>query len=95
MAIEIKQQKKSNFGLWLAILILVLIAGWLAWSFLKPVSLTKQFKIEDLIPSSQLIPAQLDIKGVLNNPVFQTLTAHITWPLSVPPLGRSNPFQPF
>jgi len=95
MAIEIKQQKKNNIGLWLIVLVLVLIAGWLGWSFFKPVHLIKQPQLKDLLPSSQLIPAQLDVEGIVNNPIFQTLTSHITWPISFPPLGRSNPFRPF
>jgi len=95
MAIEIKRQNKTNFGLWLAVLILVCIAGWLGWSFLKPVYVAEEPTFDELFPVAPLVPQQLDIEGVLNNSIFQTLKIHITWPLALPPLGRTNPFKPF
>jgi hypothetical protein len=97
MAIEVKQQKSSNLGPFLIIAIILIIIGWLAWSFLKPSDFFKQPDIKDILPSSsqELIDAELNIGQVLNHRVFQTLAPHIIWPLEVPELGRPNPFKPF
>jgi hypothetical protein len=81
----------------MAIILVLIIIGWVGWSFLKPSKILKTPEIEDLLPSSsqELIEAKLDIGIILNNSVFQTLSSHITWPLDVPDLGRANPFKPF
>ena len=95
MAIQIQSQKKTNIGLIIAVVVLVLIAGWLGWSFLKPVPINRKPSLQDVLPSSSPVPSELHVNKVLNSPVFQTLIPHITWPLSIPSLGRSNPFKPF
>jgi hypothetical protein len=97
MAIEIKKQKKNNIGLFLIIIFVLIIIGWIGWNFLKPIEILKKPEIKDLLPlsSQELIDAKLDIGKVLNNVVFQTLGSHITWPLDIPDLGRPNPFKPF
>lgn len=95
MAIQIQSQKKTNIGLIIAVIVLVILAGWLGWSFFKPVKPSQGPNLQDVLPSSSFIPSELHLNNVLNNPIFQTLTPHITWPLSIPVLGRSNPFKPF
>jgi len=97
MAIEVRQRKKSNLGILLVIILILVIAGWLVWSFLKPIEILQKPKIEDLLPGStqELISAELNVNQVFNHPVFQTLTSHIVWPLEIPQLGRKNPFEPF
>ena len=96
MAIQIQSRKKTNIGLIIAVVVLVVIAGWLGWSFFKPIQPGKELNLQDVLPSSSsLIPSELQLNKVLDNPVFQTLIPHITWPLSIPSLGRSNPFRPF
>ncbi|MDD3487744.1 MAG: hypothetical protein PHH35_00025 [Candidatus Pacebacteria bacterium] len=97
MAIEIRQNKQSNLGGLIIFILVLVIGGWLAWSFLKPIDLFQKPKIEDLLPSSvqELISAELNVSQIFNHPVFYTLTAHVVWPLEVPQLGRKNPFNPF
>ena len=97
MAIEIKQQKKNNIFIYLVIILLLIMIGWVGWSFFKPSKIFSEPDIEDLLPTSsqELIEAKLDIEMVSNNPVFQTLNSHISWPLDVPDLGRVNPFKSF
>ncbi|MFA5360770.1 MAG: hypothetical protein WC320_02270 [Candidatus Paceibacterota bacterium] len=97
MAIEVKQQKSSNLGSFLIIILVLIMIGWLVWEFLKPSDFFKQPDIKDLLPASSqgLIEAELDINQVFNHPVFQTLSPHIVWPLEIPELGRPNPFKPF
>jgi len=97
MAIEIKKQKKNNTLLYLFIILVLFLIGWIGWSFFKPGEIFQKPDIEDLLPSSsqELIEAKLDIGIILNNSVFQTLGSHITWPLDIPDLGRANPFKPF
>ena len=97
MAIEIKKQKKNNTLLYLFIILVLFLIGWIGWSFFKPGEIFQKPDIEDLLPSSsqELIKVKLDIGIVSNHPVFQTLISHITWPLDVPDLGRANPFKPF
>jgi len=97
MAIEIKQQKKNNIFIYVVIILLLIMIGWVGWSFFKPSDIFSEPDIEDLLPTSsqELIEAKLDIEMVSNNPVFQTLNSHISWPLNVPDLGRVNPFKSF
>ena len=97
MAIEIKQQKKNNIFIYLVIILLLIMIGWVGWSFFKPSKIFSEPDIEDLLPTSsqELIEAKLDIEMISNNPVFQTLNSHISWPLDVPDLGRVNPFKSF
>jgi len=97
MAIEIKKQKNNNILLYLFIILILSLIGWIGWSFLKPSDIFSKPDIEDLLPSSsqELIEAKLNIGIILNHPVFQTLSSHIAWPLDVPDLGRTNPFKPF
>ncbi|MDD2678122.1 MAG: hypothetical protein WC042_02160 [Candidatus Paceibacterota bacterium] len=98
MAIEIEESKKSNLGVVVFLLVILLAAGWLVWNFLKPVEIIKKPKIEDILsPSSkELIEAKLDIGKITNHPVFQTLAPHTAWPPpETPNLGKVNPFQPF
>jgi len=99
MAIEIKQDKKGSPWLWIIILIVIFGLGiWLIKTFLKPEELLTKPKMEDILPtpsSQQLLDANLDMSGILTNPVFNTLAPHITWPLTVTQLGRQNPFQSF
>ncbi|RLG15493.1 hypothetical protein DRN69_02930 [Candidatus Pacearchaeota archaeon] len=97
MAIEIKQQKKNNIFIYLVIILLLIMIGWVGWSFFKPSKIFSEPDIEDLLPTSsqELIEAKLDIEMVSNNPVFQTLNSHISWPLDIPDLGRVNPFKSF
>ena len=95
MAIEIKKQKGSNILSYFLIILVLFLIGWIGWSFFRPGEIFQKPNIEDLLPSSsqELIEAKLDIGIILNNPVFQTLSPHITWPLDVPDLGRANPFK--
>ena len=95
MAIEIKKQKRSNILSYFLIILVLFLIGWIGWSFFRPGEIFQKPNIEDLLPSSsqELIEAKLDIGIILNNPVFQTLSPHITWPLDVPDLGRANPFK--
>lgn len=97
MAIEIKKQKKNNALLYLAIILGLIMVGWIGWNFLKPSRIFKTPEAKDLLPSSsqELIEAKLDIGAVSNHPVFQALIPHIIWPLDVPDLGRVDPFKPF
>ncbi len=97
MAIEIKKQKKNNILSYLVMILILIIVGWIGWSFFKPGEIFQKPDIENLLPSSsqELIEAKLDIGIILNHPVFQTLNPHITWPLDVPDLGRPNPFKHF
>lgn len=97
MAIEIKKQKKNNILLYLLIILVLFLIGWIAWSFLKPEEIFQKPDIEDLLPpsSQELIEAKLDIEIISNHPVFQTLSPHIAWPLDIPDLGRVNPFKVF
>ena len=95
MAIEIKKQKRSNALSYFLIILVLFLIGWIGWSFFKPGEIFQKPNIENLLPSSsqELIEVKLDIGIILNNPVFQTLSPHITWPLDVPDLGRANPFK--
>ena len=95
MAIEIKKQKRSNILSYFLIILVLFLIGWIGWSFFKPGEIFQKPNIENLLPSSsqELIEAKLDIGIILNDPVFQTLSPHITWPLDVPDLGRANPFK--
>jgi len=97
MAIEIKKQKKNNIFLYLVIILLLITIGWVGWNFLKPSEIFSKPDIKDLLPSSSqdLIEDRIEIEIISNDPVFQTLNSHITWPLDVPDLGRANPFKPF
>lgn len=97
MAIEIKQQKNSNLGVLLILVLILIIGGWLVWNFLKPIELLQKPKIEDILPHStqQLMNIELNINQVFDHPVFNTLVSHIVWPLEIPSLGRENPFEPF
>ncbi len=95
MAIEIQKKKKGGVSLLIILLVLV-VGGWLLFNLIKKTEFT-QPKIEEVLsPTSQeIITAQLDINKILNNPVFLSLTPHISWPLSLPQLGKTNPFLPF
>ncbi len=97
MAIEIKKENKSNLGSWIMILLIVVLGVWILFQFIRPVKLIHIPRPEDVLPQSsyELVQAQLDIQGVLQDPVFQTLSSHISWPPSEVPLGKSNPFRPF
>lgn len=99
MAIEIKQEKKGNPLIWIIIIIVVLAIGvWFVNNFLRPEEILQKPKTEDVLPSpisSEVMNAKLNINGILNNTIFQTLAPHITWPLASPALGRQNPFKPF
>jgi len=97
MAIEIQQEKRANPFLWLVILVILGVGGWFLWNFLKPQKLIKEPQIKDILPQSSqmLLQAKLDTQSVLNHPVFQSLSSHISWPLPSVQLGKTNPFQPF
>ncbi|MGC8651127.1 MAG: hypothetical protein ACP5RX_00635 [Minisyncoccia bacterium] len=99
MAIEVQQEKKSNPILWIIIILVILAIGfWIVKNFFQPSDLFQKPKTEDVLPSpisSEVINAKLNINGVISNPIFQTLSSHITWPLPSSALGRLNPFQPF
>ncbi len=97
MAIEVKQQKQSNLGVLLILILILVIGGWFAWNFLKPIEILQKPSIEDLLPGSthDLTRIELNVNEVFNHPVFQTLFPHIAWPLEIPQLGRNNPFAPF
>jgi hypothetical protein len=99
MAIEIQQNKRHNpiFGIIVAVVIIG-VGFWFVKNFLRPSDLFQAPQPADVLPSpisQQLAKASLNINGILTDPVFQTLSAHITWPLPTSELGRSNPFQPF
>jgi len=97
MAIEIQQEKRKNPLGWLIAIIILGIIGWFGWQFFKPAQLTRQPKMEEILPTASqlLMEAKLDTGGVLNHPIFLGLTSHINWPLPPPKLGKTNPFQPF
>jgi len=99
MAIEIKQQKKNNSGIFIILIIIALIViGYLfAKDFLRLEDFVKQPKPEEVLPSkeaTQINNATLDISKIVNNPLFQNLTSHIQWPLPVVQLGKTNIFRP-
>ncbi|MGB9680864.1 MAG: hypothetical protein ACPLXL_00655 [Minisyncoccia bacterium] len=95
MAIEIQKKKKGGVSLLIILLVLVM-GGWLLFNLIKKTEFI-QPKIEEVLsPTSQeIITAQLDINKILNNPVFLSLTPHISLPLNLPQLGKTNPFLPF
>lgn len=97
MAIEIQQEKQGNPFVWLIIILLIGVVGWFIWQFFEPVKYIKQPELKDILPSSSqlLVEAKLDTQGVINNPVFQSLSSHIEWPLPAIQLGKTNPFLPF
>jgi hypothetical protein len=99
MAIEIQQDKKGNPIFWIIIILVILAIGfWVVQNFFKPSELFQKPKTEDVLPSpvsSEVMNAKLNINGVINNTIFQTLAPHITWPIASTALGRLNPFQPF
>jgi len=92
-----KQNLSQGPNLWWLWLILVLAIGcWLFWKFGQPVILTKEPKIEEILPapSRELLKADLNLEEIFNNPIFQNLVSHIEWPPSAVPLGKPNPFEP-
>jgi len=99
MAIEIQTERKNNPLLWIIILVIILVIGfWVVKNFFQSGDVTIRPKAEEVLPSSvsqKVAQADLNVQGILNNPVFQTLTPHISWPLPTVTLGRPNPFQPF
>lgn len=97
MAIEIQQEKKGNPFVWLIIIVILGLIGWFVWQFFQPLKYVKQPELKEILPSSSqlLIEAKLDTQGVINHPVFQSLSSHIEWPLEAGQLGKPNLFQPF
>ncbi|HOK17593.1 MAG TPA: hypothetical protein PL164_02485, partial [Candidatus Paceibacterota bacterium] len=97
MAIEIQKEKKGNPFIWLIVIAIIGIGGWFLWQIFQPSKLVSEPKVQDILPptAQSLIEARLDTQGVLNHPVFQSLTPHLNWPPPPPALGKTNPFQPF
>jgi len=99
MAIEIKQEKKGNPLIWIIILVVILGIGfWVVKTFLKPEEILSKPRMEDILPSPdsvRLNQADLNMSSILDNPIFQTLAPHISWPLPVSSLGHQNPFKQF
>ena len=99
MAIEIKTERKNNSLVWIIIFVIVIALGfWVVKNFFQSEEVTTRPKAEEVLPSpvsQEVAQANLNVQSVLNNPVFQTLIPHITWPLPTVSLGRPNPFQPF
>lgn len=94
MAIQVRHRRSGGIGL-IILFIILLFGGWFFFNIIK--TEFTQPKLEEVLsPTSQeIISAQLDINKILNNPVFLSLVSHISWPLSLPQLGKTNPFLPF
>ncbi|MBI1975179.1 MAG: hypothetical protein HYS57_02345 [Parcubacteria group bacterium] len=64
--------------------------------FARPKAVPSQVLFEKLFPSgsvvSELETIDLDVDGVLQNPIFRTLREYGPIPITVPPLGKTNPF---
>ncbi|MCX6736512.1 MAG: hypothetical protein NTW73_00235 [Candidatus Parcubacteria bacterium] len=97
MAIEIPQEKKINW-MFIIIILAVAVVGYLVYSFIAtPADQADIIDANTLVDPNTLAiqNINLNIDNVLNNQTFTKLISHANLPLTVPKLGRPNPFVPY
>jgi hypothetical protein len=98
MAIVVEEEKTSKAGL-VGILMWVAVVGVVGASVYyifvkKPDFIGKVIAPKELENISQLSDVTLNPETIINNPVYQSLRAHVG-PRPTPQAGRANPFLPF
>lgn len=95
MAIIIEEEKKKTN--WTAVatvavvLVTIFVGGY--YLFFKNPELIEVVAPDNLQRLNELSQAKFEPNAVVNSPVFKALR-DFTTPLTLPPAGRANPFQP-